>query len=53
MQIGERLRATSDNIDTVPGNTAYFHLLWKRQLNFIPRSYRSGNRCKRLPAFAL
>lgn len=35
LQIGERLRVTSDNLDTVSGNAPYFHLLGKGRLNIF------------------
>jgi serine protease len=35
LQIGERLRVTSDNLDTVSGNGSYFHLLGKGRLNIF------------------
>lgn len=35
LQIGERLRMTSDNLDTVSGNAPYFHLLGKGRLNIF------------------
>src|SRR5258706_1153558 len=35
LQIGERLRITSDNLDTVSGNAPYFHLLGKGRLNIF------------------
>ncbi|MBK5284556.1 MAG: S8 family serine peptidase [Bacteroidia bacterium] len=35
MQIGEQLRATSDDIDTVAGNAQYFHKLGKGRMNLF------------------
>ena len=35
LQIGERLRMTSDNIDTVSGNAAYFHQLGRGRVNLF------------------
>jgi hypothetical protein len=35
MQIGEQLRITSDNIDTVPGNAVYAHKLGKGRMNLF------------------
>jgi len=35
LQIGERLRATSDNTDTIPGNAAYIRKLGKGRLNIF------------------
>ncbi|HLG36342.1 MAG TPA: S8/S53 family peptidase [Bacteroidia bacterium] len=35
MQIGEQLRATSDDIDTVPGNAIYTHKLGKGRMNLF------------------
>ncbi len=35
LQIGERIRATSDNIDTIPGNAAYVNKLGKGRVNLF------------------
>jgi len=49
LQIGERLRATSDLTDTIPGNAAYIRKLGKGRLNIYraltepAKSIRAGN----------